>query len=68
MARLRLPFLSVPLAAVVALTGTLSGATGTGLQSADLYGLQSVGDVQASPDGTQVAYTVQHSEDRKSVV
>jgi dipeptidyl aminopeptidase/acylaminoacyl peptidase len=61
MAKLRSPFL---LAAIVAaaLTAALSGSAGTGLHSADLYALQSIGDVQASPDGAHVAYTVQHSD------
>jgi dipeptidyl aminopeptidase/acylaminoacyl peptidase len=33
-----------------------------GLRSEDLYKLQSVGDVQASPDGVHVAYSVQSSD------
>lgn len=33
-----------------------------GLSSADLYQLRSVGDVQVSPDGTRVAYSVQMSD------
>ena len=42
---------------------TLPAATAkTGLGSADLYKLQSVGDVQASPDGMHVAYSVQSSD------
>ncbi len=61
MARLR-PGHFLSTIAVVALTATLSGSAGTGLQSADLYALQSIGDVQASPDGSHVAYTVQHSD------
>ena len=32
------------------------------LTSADLYRLQSVGDVQLSPDGTHVAYAVTHND------
>ena len=32
------------------------------LAPADLYKLQSVGDVQLSPDGTHVAYSVTHNE------
>jgi dipeptidyl aminopeptidase/acylaminoacyl peptidase len=43
-------------------TASLAGAPGAELPSfvsADLYRLQSVGDVQISPDGTRVAYTVQ---------
>jgi dipeptidyl aminopeptidase/acylaminoacyl peptidase len=61
MARLRPRRFFVALAAA-ALTAVVSGATGPGLQSADLYALQSVGDVQASADGTHVAYTIQHSD------
>ena len=40
----------------------VSAAAKTGLTSQDLYKLQSVGDVQASPDGTHVAYSVQSSD------
>ena len=40
----------------------VSGAAKTGLGSQDIYKLQSVGDVQASPDGTHVAYSVQSSD------
>jgi len=43
-------------------TASLANAPGADLPSfvsADLYRLQSVGDVQLSPDGTRVAYTVQ---------
>lgn len=32
------------------------------LQSSDFYRLRSVGDVQLSPDGSRIAYTVQNSE------
>src|SRR5215210_1374749 len=39
-----------------------SGQPKPGLGSADLYKLQSVGDVQASPDATHVAYSVQSSD------
>lgn len=48
-------FLAVSLAPIAV-------AAQTGLRSADLHALQSVGDVQASPDGTRLAYTVQHSD------
>ena len=37
-------------------------AAGPGVQSADLYLLKSVSDVQLSPDGTRVAYSVQNSD------
>lgn len=40
----------------------LNGQTRPGLTSADLYKLQSIGDVQLSPDGTRVAYSVTHNE------
>ena len=43
-------------------TTSLANAPGADLPSfvsADLYRLQSIGDVQLSPDGTRVAYTVQ---------
>ena len=40
----------------------VSAAAKTGFSSQDLYKLQSVGDVQASPDGTHVAYSVQSSD------
>jgi dipeptidyl aminopeptidase/acylaminoacyl peptidase len=36
--------------------------TKPGLTSSDLYKLQSVGDVQLSPDGARVAYSITHSE------
>ena len=39
-----------------------SGAAKPGLAAADLYKLQSVGDVQASPDAAHVAYSVQSSD------
>ena len=31
-------------------------------QSTDLYRLKSVGDVQVSPDGTRVAYSIQNND------
>ena len=49
-------------AAPASSTASLASAPGADLPSfvsADLYRLQSVGDVQLSPDGTRVAYTVQ---------
>ena len=51
----------VCLLAVVSLA--VPGAqTSSGLVSSDLYKLQSIGDVQLSPDGTRVAYSIVHSE------
>src|SRR5262245_32241835 len=48
---------------LVAISGAgLSGRAAQGLQTADLYRLQSVADVQASPDGKYVAYAVQSSD------
>ena len=37
-------------------------ASQTGLQPADLHKLKAVGDVQLSPDGRQVVYSVTHSD------
>ena len=55
-----------PLLAAAAMTLaavlTTSAQVKPGLTSADLYKLQSVGDVQASPDGVHVAYSVQTSD------
>ena len=50
---------------VATVASTLVGVSGSakpGLASADLHKLQSVGDVQASPDSTHVAYSVQSSD------
>jgi len=41
---------------------SLNGQTKPGLTSADLYQLQSVADVQLSPDATHVAYSITHNE------
>jgi dipeptidyl aminopeptidase/acylaminoacyl peptidase len=41
---------------------TTTGGAQSGLQSADLYKLRSVGDVQLSPDGKTIAYSIQSSE------
>ncbi len=46
----------------LALMASPSGQTKTPLTSADLFKLQSVSDVQLSPDGTHVAYSVTHNE------
>ena len=62
MASIRPRLLSSVALVAAALTTAISGAAAPGLQSADLYALQSIGDVHASPDGTHVAYTVQHSD------
>jgi dipeptidyl aminopeptidase/acylaminoacyl peptidase len=40
----------------------LSAQTRPGLASADLYRLQSIGEVQLSPDGTRIAYSVTHND------
>lgn len=55
----------VVLSAWYAVFGVSTGATAQtgGLQSADLFRLRSVGDVQLSPDGKRVAYIIQ-SRDR----
>jgi len=46
---------------IIAITpATLAGANG--LESSDLYRLRSVGEVQFSPDGTRIAYTVENSD------
>lgn len=45
----------------VCLTAAAAAAQ-SGLQSVDLYALQSIGEVQASPDGARIAYTVQHND------
>lgn len=37
-------------------------STGPGIASADLYVLRSVGDVQLSPDGARIAFTVQNND------
>ena len=38
------------------------GAQRSALSSTDLYQLKSVGDVQASPDGARIAYSIQNSD------
>jgi len=50
------------LIAVVCLVGAAAAQPRSGLQSQDLYKLQSVSDVHASPDGRQVVYSVQSSD------
>jgi dipeptidyl aminopeptidase/acylaminoacyl peptidase len=49
-------------AMAIAAVLTTSAQVKSGFTSADLYKLQSVGDVQASPDGVHVAYSVQSSD------
>jgi Tol biopolymer transport system component len=43
---------------VLALSLPASAQRATGLQSADLYALRGLGDVQASPDGARIAYAI----------
>ena len=52
---------SMPAAAIILVWSVVS-APAQGLQIADLYKLQSVSDVQASPDGMYIAYAVQSSD------
>ena len=40
----------------------MAASSGPSFESRDLYRLKSVGDVQLSPDGTRVAYSVQNSD------
>ena len=54
--------LALVLVAMAALAAPASGQTGSGLTPKDVFALQSVGDVQVSPDGTRVAYSVVHSD------
>jgi dipeptidyl aminopeptidase/acylaminoacyl peptidase len=54
--------LFVSAAAFMLALAIVSAQPKAGLTSADLYKLQSVGDVQASPDGVHVAYSVQSSD------
>jgi dipeptidyl aminopeptidase/acylaminoacyl peptidase len=51
-----------PAALLAAAIVTLSAQPPSGIRIEDLYRLRSVGDVQLSPDGTRVAYTVSNSE------
>ncbi len=50
------------LAALLAATAAVVGQTPGGLTPKDLYALQSVADVQISPDGSRVAYSVMHND------
>jgi len=50
-------------AAIAALGATMLGAAGHGgLESSDLYKLQSIGEVELSPDATRIAYSIQRSD------
>ena len=44
------------------IAASLASAQTHGLESADLLKLRSVGDVQWSPDGTRVAYSVSNND------
>src|SRR5712691_7364194 len=44
------------------IAASLASAQTLGLQSADLLKLRSVGDVQWSPDGARIAYTVSNND------
>ena len=48
--------------ALACLIATVAAQPPSGLQSQDLYKLQSVSDVHASPDGRQIVYSVQSSD------
>ena len=54
--------LRASLIAIVCLVSAVAAQPRGGLQSQDLYKLQSVSDVHASPDGRQVVYSVQSSD------
>ena len=54
--------LGVCLISLVGATASVLARQRPGLTSADLYRLTSVGDVQVSPDGTRLAYTVVHND------
>jgi dipeptidyl aminopeptidase/acylaminoacyl peptidase len=54
--------LRASLIAVVCFVSAVAAQPRSGLQSQDLYKLQSVGDVHASPDGRHVVYSVQSSD------
>ena len=51
-----------PAAALALALAAASVHASSGLQVADLYRLRSVGDVQISPDGTRIAYTVAYHD------
>ncbi len=42
----------------------MAASRGAGLTPADLFALQSVGEVEISPSGTHVAYAVVHNTER----
>lgn len=49
-------------AAVLGVMSLAAMAQSSGLESRDLYRLRSVGDVQVSPDGRRIAYTVENHD------
>src|SRR6185503_4589638 len=51
-----------PIVLLAALVAVPAAQNKPALTSADLYKLQSVSDVQLSPDGTHVAYSITHNE------
>ena len=60
---LRVSFILAPAAALLlAATALTAAAQSNRLQSSDLYRLRSVAEVQFSPDGSQIAYTVVHHD------
>lgn len=63
---MRLRYKQLLIVAFVTATGIHTTETATAqsdrLRSSDLYRLRSIGDVQFSPDASQIAYTVQNSE------
>jgi dipeptidyl aminopeptidase/acylaminoacyl peptidase len=60
--RVSIRFAAVPVVMVALLVLAARAATSPGLVSADLFKLKSVGDVQISPDGKRIAFTLQSSE------
>ncbi len=56
------PYSSVVLCAVTLWAATPAARQGTPLKSEDLYALKSIADVQLSPDGGTIAYSIQNSD------
>ena len=50
------------LCALTLWTATPAARQGTPLKSQDLYALKSIADVQLSPDGGTIAYSIQNSD------
>ena len=48
--------------AAAAATAPVAGQALKGLQAADIYRLRSVGDVQLSPDGRMIVYSVNNND------